>query len=72
MITPEFVRIPLRVKAIVNYGIGSVKIDKQGNIEILVVGNDAMGQLWQEAFRKGELDSLQIVPVSKKNASATG
>lgn len=72
MITPEFVRVPLRVKTIVSYGVGSVKIDKEGNIELLVIGNNDIGKMWQEAFRNGELDHLRIEPIAKEDVSASG
>lgn len=60
MITEDFVIIPLEVRGIVPYGIGSVRIDRRGRMEFIAPSGDSFGKEMEEKFRAGELKALML------------
>ena len=63
MITEKWVRIPVKAQDIVTLGIGSAKIDRDGNIEVILPNGERFGQSLQKAVRAGEIEALMIVPI---------
>jgi len=65
MISEEFVIIPLEVQSIVPYGIGSVKIRPNGEMEIIAPNGNVFGKQMQEKFRNGDITALRLQKVEK-------
>lgn len=65
MITEDFVIIPLEVRGVVPYGIGSVKIDQYGRMDFIAPSGEFFGQEVQEQFRKGEITALRLEVVTR-------
>lgn len=63
MITENWVRIPVKIQDIITIGVGSAKIDRDGNIEVTLPSGETFGRATQEAFRSGAIEALMIVPI---------
>lgn len=66
MITENWVYVPVRIQDIVEIGIGSVKIDTNGRMDMVLPSGDYHGKQIQEAFRKGEVECVMLTVVKKR------
>src|SRR5687767_6491812 len=60
MISEEFVIIPLEVQSIVPYGIGSVKIRPNGEMEIIAPSGNGFGKIAEKRFREGSIEVFRL------------
>lgn len=59
MITKDFVIIPVVHQSLVQVGIGSVSINRRGEMNF-VIGVDSFGKTLQAQFRAGRIRAIQI------------
>lgn len=59
MITKDFVIIPVIHQSIVPVGVGSVSINRRGEMNF-VIGIDSLGKTLQAQFRAGRIKAIQI------------
>lgn len=60
LITEHFVIIPMEVQGIVPYGIGSVKIEKDGNMTFIAPSGKMFGRDLEKKFRAGEISAVRL------------
>lgn len=65
MIHGNYIIIPLEVSGVVPYGIGSVKVERNGDMTIIAPSGHFFGRDVDQMFREGKITALRLEMVKK-------